>query len=212
MLTRSNYHQEKRDNIKQLAMDVIDELMEMTVHFKAYLKEPTKETKQFILKNENYVDKNEKKIESYILEIISLQQLDIHEIKWLLTMNRIIRELERVGDQLTNIITFSNVLDAEFLRPKIKPFFEYQREMMQWLKEGITSDQASKLQNVIEHDQHINILNKETYQQFVEKIHEQEKLTESRLKMVIISRFLERIGDHLVNAAKLYKKVVEENE
>lgn len=193
-------------------MDVIDELMEMTVHFKAYLKEPTKETKQFILKNENYVDKNEKKIESYILEIISLQQLDIHEIKWLLTMNRIIRELERVGDQLTNIITFSNVLDAEFLRPKIKPFFEYQREMMQWLKEGITSDQASKLQNVIEHDQHINILNKETYQQFVEKIHEQEKLTESRLKMVIISRFLERIGDHLVNAAKLYKKVVEENE
>src|SRR5690625_6765630 len=96
--------------------------MEMTEHFKLYLAKPTKENKKIVLKNESFVDRYEEKLKEDILEIISLQQLEIKEIEWLLMMNRIIRELERVGDQLTNIITFSDAIDISTLQEKTKPF------------------------------------------------------------------------------------------
>ncbi|HLR09110.1 MAG TPA: phosphate uptake regulator PhoU [Bacillota bacterium] len=210
MLTRQNYYQEKRSEIKRLVLQILSDLAKMTDHFEHYLKQPTKENKNFILDNENYVDKNEKRIEKHILEIISLEQLDTNEIKWLLSMNRIIRELERVGDQLTNIITISDVIDTDVLRPTIKRFFHYEQDMIRWLTQGIETNDAAKLQDVIAHDEHVNHLNKETYQQLVDRINEKEELTESKLKIVIISRFLERIGDHLVNAARTYREMIED--
>lgn len=210
MLIRKNYYDEKRGEIKWLVLDVMDDLIGMMDHFDQYLKHPTNENKDYILRNEHDIDKSEKKIEKYILEIISLEQLNKNEIKWLFSMSRIIRELERVGDQLTNIITISDVVDTQVLRPIIQEFFNYEKDMVGWLQEGIEDDNSGKLQEVMSHDKFVNNLNKETYQSLVYLINNKEKLNESKLKTVIISRFLERIGDHLVNAARTYKKMVEE--
>src|SRR5690625_4920148 len=154
--------------------------MEMTEHFKLYLAEPTRDNKKTVLKNESFVDRYEKRLKEDILEIISLQQLEIKEIEWLLMMNRIIRELERVGDQLTNIITFSDAIDISTLHKKTKHFLKYSKQMMIWLGEGIQKDNTKTLKDVIHHDEHINVLNKETYQHLIHRIHEQEELTEDR--------------------------------
>lgn len=81
--------------------------------------------------------------------------------------------------------------------------------MTNWLYIGIEGDDIAKLEAVMNHDEYVNNLNKETYQDMVEIINEEEPFTESKLKMVIISRFLERIGDHLVNAARTYKKAID---
>lgn len=210
MLIRENYYDHKRDEIQRVVLETLDNLKEMMEHFDRYLTKPTTENKAFILENEDYIDTNEKKIEKYVLEIISLEQLNTSEIKWLFSVNRIIRELERVGDQLTNIITISDVIDTNVLRPMIGTFFAYVIDMMKWLTAGIQYDNPEKLQAVMSHDEYINHLNKETYQGFVDLINDEEKLSESKLKMVIISRFLERIGDHLVNAARTYKNAIEE--
>lgn len=212
MLTRKNYYAEKREKIKQLIMQTIDDLLEMKNYYITYLEDPTPENKNFILETENYVDTNEKKIEKNIQEVISVQQLDKHEINWLFTMNRMIRELERVGDQLTNIITISNVSDTGDLEPMIREFFRFETDMMEWLKDGIQADDPDFLKKVIGHDEHVNKLNRETYNRLVTLINEKETITESKLKTIIISRFLERVGDHLVNAAKIYLKVADHNE
>src|SRR5690625_1662161 len=149
MLVRQNYYTEKRKEIKLLILEILNDLTEMTEYYDSYLKNPTEETKKIILKNENYIDKNEKRIDKHILEIFSLEQLNTDEIKWLLTMSRIIRELERVGDQLINIITISNVVDTDILRPLIKDFFEFEKDMIKWLAEGIETNNVLKLEDVI---------------------------------------------------------------
>lgn len=207
MLTRKNYYDEKRDKVKQLVIQTIDDLMEMKKQYMDYLEDPTSKNKEYIQETENYVDKNEKKVEKTIQEIISLQYLDKQEIKWLFTMSRMIRELERVGDQMMNIITISTVSDTDEIRPLIKQFFQYLDEMMNWLRGGIAHDITKDLEHVIAHDENVNRLNRETYDQLVSLINEKETITESKLKMIIISRFLERVGDHLANAAKIYVKV-----
>jgi len=209
MLVRQNYYTEKRKEIKLLILEILNDLTEMTEYYDSYLKNPTEETKKIILKNESYIDKNEKRIDKHILEIFSLEQLNTDEIKWLLTMSRIIRELERVGDQLINIITISNVVDTDILRPLIKDFFEFEKDMIKWLAEGIETNNVLKLEDVISHDQHVNNLNKETYQTIASQLNDMQNVSESKLKMIIISRFLERIGDHLVNSARLYIKTIQ---
>lgn len=80
--------------------------------------------------------------------------------------------------------------------------------MIAWLKSGIENDDIDELEKVITNDENVNQLNRETYDQLVTLINEKETITESKLKTVIISRFLERVGDHLVNAARIYAKAI----
>jgi len=123
-------------------------------------------------------------------------------------MSRMIRELERIGDQMTNIITISKLSDVKELQQMIRQFFHYIEDMMSQLKVGIEEENNEVLKTVIEIDKQVNTLNKNTYSEVATLINLEEPMTESKLKMVVISRFLERIGDHLVNAARIYLKVI----
>lgn len=210
MLVRHTYHNEKQKEIKVLIKDILENLLEITDLYESYFKNPTNETKQQIINNERYVDKNEKKIEQYILEIFSLEQLTVNEIKWLLAMNRIIRELERCGDYLINVITISDVLDTKVLGPYVMEFIKYEKDMLNWLLVGICEDNIELLEDVIAHDEHINKLNKETFTDVASQINTNKEISESELKMVVIGRFLERLGDHLSNSAKAYIKTLQE--
>lgn len=208
MLVRSNYYNKRSSSIKLLILQTLDDLRTMKDYYITYLKEPSPENKEHILQLETYVDKNEKKVEKTIQEVISVQQLNKNEIKWFFTMSRMIRELERIGDQMTNIITISKLSDVKELRQIIQQFFNYVEDMMNCLKMGIEEDNSTSLETVIELDHQVNTLNKCTYNEIVTLINQKEPMTESKLKMVVISRFLERIGDHLVNAARIYLKVI----
>src|SRR5699024_12391355 len=85
--------------IKKLVNQTLIDLIEMKNHYINYLDTLTSKNKDKILEMENYVDENEKKVDKTIREIISLQSLDKQEIKWLFTINRIIRVIDRNEDQ-----------------------------------------------------------------------------------------------------------------
>src|SRR5699024_1270567 len=210
MLIRKNYYDYKHNKIENLVLDVIDFLNQMMEQSVDFLLQPSKHNKSTIIETEENINYYEKKTEKNIMEIISLEQLDTSEIKWMFSMSRIIKELERVGDQLVNILTISDMVDTNELRSTVSEFFKYEQTMIEYLRLGIKNDDHNKLKAVIDHDVYVNKLNKETFQEMVDLIHETESFTESKLKVVIVSRFLERVGDHLVNAAKLYKRFTDE--
>lgn len=208
MLIRQNYYVEKREKILDLVLDVLDNLTNMIDRLTKNLQHYSKDHIEFILDSEKDINEKESKIEEHIMEAVSLQQLNVEEIKWMFGMNRINRELERIGDQITNIITISNYDDIEDIQPIINTFLQYEQKMIHWLIDGIQKNDSDLLQKVIEHDEHINKLNKGTYKNLVESINEKDTITESSIKIVIISRFLERMGDHLVNIARTYLKLI----
>src|SRR5699024_9298066 len=103
------------------------------------------------------------------------------------------------------------VTDTDDLRPMIHQFFHYENKMLTWLKNGIWDDDFELLQQVIDHDQYVNRLNKNTYNELVFLINQQKTITESKLKTGIISCILECIVEHLVNASRIYLKVIKNN-
>ena len=150
------------------------------------------------------MNQSEERVNDHILELLSLQPVAKDKVKELFGISRIAGLLERVGDQLINLLTISDGENAAELMPMIEQFFHYEREMMGWLIQGIEKNDRHLLELVISHDQYVNRLNKGTYQSVVHSVQEQEKITESNLKTIIMSRFLERLGDYLVTIAKIY--------
>lgn len=209
MLTRSNYYQDKKNEIEHVVFTMMDDLLAMMGHCLDFLDAPTEEKRSFLLETEDDVDHGEREIEAYILDLISIQQLDVKEIKWLFMMNRIIRDLERVGDQITNVMTICNTSSEGDVKSLAERFFVHEKQMIYWLKSGIDSRQTEPLASIRDRDGQVNQLNRDTYDRLIALMNEQKMEVEIGSKMIIVSRFLERVGDHLVNAAELLEKYVQ---
>lgn len=204
LLKRQNYFELKSQQMKEIILDVLERLLQMADQYTAHLEKPSDKKKAYILQVEQFVNQSEERVNDHILELLSLQPVAKDKVKELFGISRIAGLLERVGDQLINLLTISDGENAAELMPMIEQFFHYEREMMGWLIQGIEKNDRHLLELVISHDQYVNRLNKGTYQSVVHSVQEQEKITESNLKTIIMSRFLERLGDYLVTIAKIY--------
>lgn len=208
MLIRNNYYTQRRKRIKDKVLEITVLLKSMISKTGDFLLTSDKQLKLDINNIEDEVNKLEEEIESNILEIISLEQLDTNEIKWLFAISRIIRELERVGDQLINVVSISQVIGEEKIQPKIQNYFKQEKAMIELLYDGIYYEDKHKLNNVRLKDKFVNALDAETMQEMQATIENDIKISESQLKLVMASRFLERIGDHLSNVAKVFSQAL----
>lgn len=208
MLIRKNYYSKRRYQIKEMVLEILVHLDQMVMKMSNYLSNPEDKTKEEIQTIEEQINSYENKIEKYILEIVSVVQLDTSEIKWIFSMSRIIRELERVGDQVINVLTVCHVLDTLELQESVNKFFEHELKMIQYLSEGIENDDIKKIEATISHDNYVNYLEEKTISNMISVINKGDAFTEGNLKMVMVSRFLERIGDHLANTAKAYQRTL----
>lgn len=208
MLIRKNYYSKRRKKIKNLVLDVLSFLENMLDEMREYLINSTELRKNKILEIEEMINSYEEKIEEYIIEMTSLGQLDILEIKWIFSMSRIIRELERAGDQVINVLSTCDNLDTTLFQKVLDLFLKYELKMIYLLKKGIEEDDIEKLNETISFDQYINELEKNAIEETIDAINLKKNITEEQLKTAMISRFLERIGDHLANTAKVYKNSI----
>src|SRR5699024_1768829 len=149
-----NYYDYKRNKIENLVLEVIDYLNQMMEQSVDFLLEPSKYNKSTIMETEHSINYYEKKTEKNIMEIISLEQLDKSEIKWMFSMCIIMKDLERGGDQLINILTVSDMDDTNELRNTVSNFFKYEQTIIKYLSLGIKNDDQEKLKEVKEHDVH----------------------------------------------------------
>ncbi|HEY4599703.1 MAG TPA: phosphate uptake regulator PhoU [Cerasibacillus sp.] len=209
MLKRQSYHKMMRTQMKVAVLDILNHILKMTSDYLAYLAKPSDDKKALLLDQEKYIDQSEQKINDMILELITLQPLTKDDVKELFGIGRIAGQLERVGDQLINLLTISEGEDVEVLKPVVESFFKYEYDMMEWLLKGIKNEDAELLKKVIRYDEHVNKLNIGTYESLVHSVEEHQEITGSNLKTIIAGRFLERLGDYLVTIAKTFIDILE---
>lgn len=154
-----------------------------------------------ILEDEN-IDQMELEIDEKCIQLIALRQPEASDLRFLTTGMRISTDLERIGDMAEDIahrtieltgqpllkplvdIPEMAKLDQESLMLVLKAFVEKNPEISKpvWEKEK----EVDKLRDLI-HDELVEIMNKDA------------KTVPRAVPLLLISRHLERISDHLTN-------------
>jgi phosphate transport system protein len=190
---------------------LVDEQLDLAIRA-VYEEKP--ELAKLAMEMDDKVDKFDLKIEKQCQKIIALNQpvaMDLRVIISALTINT---NLERIGDNATNVA-------ENFLLFSKKPHFfdrtrfgEMSNKVKDMVRKSIDSyiDNDSKLaENVIRTDNIIDDLNIENHRVLIEIMKEDPNNIEEAVAQLVISRHLERAGDHATNIAEDIIFIVEAN-
>ena len=188
---------------------LVDEQIEFA--FKA-IDEENVELAQMVIDRDNKVDKYDVKIDKICQKIIALNQpvaMDLRLIMSAITMNT---NLERIGDGAVNIA-------ENFLEIKKKPEFINRIkyiEMVKIVKEMIRNSIDAFINNdpklaakVIETDKIVDGYNRENHQILKDIMKEDPKNIDDAVVLLVISRQIERLGDHATNISEDVYFIVE---
>jgi phosphate transport system protein len=158
------------------------------------------------VKNSDFVvDKMEVEIEEEALKILALHQPVAIDLRYIISVIKINNDLERIGDLTANIAARTTEL-KKFPHLPIPPNIIKMAEVaLNMVKESLDSliNMDTKLSaKVCEEDEIVDDLHKETYRLVSEKVKEEPNNITFFLKILGISRYLERIADHSTNIAE----------
>ena len=155
--------------------------------------------------SEPSIDRMEREIDQVALDLLAMEQPTAVDLRFILAIIRINADLERVGDQAVNIAV--RVRDLESLPhvelpvdiPKIASLAANMvRKSMQAF-----IDRDEELANaVLLLDDEVDRRNHEAFELLSQLIRKQPELTPQALNALVISRNLERVGDHATNIAE----------
>ncbi len=181
---------------------LVDEQVEFSI--KA-IDENDHELAKLVIERDVKVDKYDLKIEKICQKIFALNQPVAMDLRLIMSAITINTNLERIGDIAVNIA-------ENFLILKSKPdfisatkYFEMSRLVQEMIRNAIDSfiqNDPKLAQKVIRTDSIIDKYNIDNHQILIELMKENPNNIESAVALLVISRQLERLGDHATNVAE----------
>ncbi len=167
--------------------------------------------------NRKEMEVNELQIEidDRAVKLTALQQPVASDVRFLFMASRIASELERIGDQAVNICQNAHyVLKAAPLKPLVD------LPMMGDIAEGMVRDALEALvtrdcalaTHVLEEEQKVDALRNQIFRVLLTYMMADPRTIERGLALILISRNLERVGDHATNVAEEVIYLVEGRE
>ena len=165
-----------------------------------------------VLEKEKKVDKYDIKIDKICQKIFALNQpvaMDLRLIMSALTINT---NLERMGDIAVNIVENSKIIDkkpAWIDKTHFAEMVKISREMIRLSIDSFIQDDARLAKKVIEMDTVLDNHNKENHDILIDIMRKNPDDIQTAVAFLVISRQLERLGDHSTNIAEDVYFIVE---
>jgi phosphate transport system protein len=164
---------------------------------------------------EEQVNELQIEIDDRAVKLTALQQPVASDVRFLFMASRIATELERIGDQAVNICQNTHhVLEA----PALKPLVDLPR--MGEIAEGMVRDSLQALvsrdcqlaDRVLEEEQKVDAFRNQIFRVLLTYMMADPGTIGRALSLILISRNLERVGDHATNIAEEVIYLVEGRE
>ena len=155
--------------------------------------------------SEPSIDRMEREIDQFALDLLAMEQPTAIDLRFILAIIRINADLERVGDQAVHIAYRVRELCAlpEAEMPVDIPKIASLAAAMVRKSMQAFMERDQELANaVLLLDDEVDERNHGAFQQLGELIRMQPELTQQALGALVISRNLERVGDHATNIAE----------
>jgi len=158
-----------------------------------------------ILEAERQVNQLQMDIDDVAMKTLATQQPVAQDLRFLVAATRINGELERVGDLAINITQCVRTLAKQ---PPLKPLVdiprmaELSRQMVRQSIEAFTTGDELLAQRVIMADDQVDALKDQVFRELLTYMMADPASVERAMALILISRHLERVGDHATNIAQ----------
>lgn len=163
-------------------------------------------TKAYLVaSNDSLIDGKEREIESLCLRLLLREQPVASDLRSVTAALKLITDLERIGDQAAEICEIATTLseDADLsLFPMLAAMAQADYDQLDSAIQAYVDLDLGKAQSSIDGDKEVNALFEEAKRSITRHIIEHEPDETYSLDVLMIAKYLERIGDHAVNIAE----------
>lgn len=158
-----------------------------------------------VLDDEQVINVMEREIDELALDLLAMQQPMAVDLRFIIAVVKINADLERVGDQAVNVVQrvleLAKMPEAD-LAVDIPKVAEVASRMVRTALESFIYARADVAESVLKLDDSLDELNANTYHTMMNVMQRSPELTPQALNTLLISRNLERVGDHATNIAE----------
>jgi phosphate transport system protein len=160
---------------------------------------------EMVLLSEPSINRMEREIDQLALDLLAMEQPMAVDLRFILSVIRINADLERVGDQAVNIAGRVQELGTQAnveLPVDIPRLAQLAGAMVRKALQAFIEGNAEMAESVLLLDDQVDDMNRDAFRSLGALIKEKPELAPQALNALIISRNLERVGDHATNIAE----------
>lgn len=151
------------------------------------------------------VDQQEKDIESLCLKLLLQQQPVARDLRLISSALKMITDMERIGDQAADISELTKLIAKTPYSKKLEHIPEMARATIKMVTDSIDAFVRRDLalaRQVIQSDDIVDDLFNRVKEDLIEAIRADSDRSEQAIDLLMVAKYLERIGDHAVNIAE----------
>ena len=161
---------------------------------------------QEVIDRDQQVNAYDVEVDETCVSLLALHQPTAGDLRFITTAMKIVTDLERIGDQAVNIAQRVLELNRE---PQLKPYIDLPRmaeKAQHMVKESLDAFVARDTElarKVCAEDADVDALKEQLFRELLTFMMEDPKTIPRAIRLILISRFMERVADHATNIAEM---------
>jgi len=169
------------------------------------VEEENLELAKTVVENDKKVDKYDNKIDKICQRIFALTQPVAMDLRLIMSSLTINNNLERIGDIAVNIAEYIEMIKKKpvfFNQTKLEPMFKVAKQMLKDSIDSYVAGNEALAKSVIEADDTLDEMNFDNHKILIDIMKQHPDNIEPAVALLVMSRQVERLGDHCTNIAE----------
>jgi len=158
-----------------------------------------------VIEKDNKVDKYDNKIDKICQKIFALTQPVAMDLRLIMSSLTINNNLERIGDIAVNIAEYIIMIQKKptfYNQTNLDEMFKVVKQMLKDSIDSYIAGNEAVARTVIEADDHLDKMNFDNHKILIDIMKQDPNNIEPAIALLVMSRQLERLGDHCTNIAE----------
>mgnify|MGYP000879773042 FL=1 len=169
--------------------------------FEAYEKKEKAAIEKIVAVDKD-INRRQREIESECLFLITKQQPIVSDLRAVTASLKVVTDIERVGDHVADIAELLIRMDMKELSvysAHLNPMIGETRDMLRMAVDAFTGRNKEEAQEVIQKDDVVDELFNAVKNDVIESLKKETRDADESVDILMIAKYLEKIGDHAVN-------------
>lgn len=169
--------------------------------FEAYEKKEKAAIEKIVAVDKD-INRRQREIESECLFLITKQQPIVSDLRAVTASLKVVTDIERVGDHVADIAELLIRMDMKELSvysAHLNPMIRETRDMLRMAVDAFIGRNKEEAQEVIQKDDVVDELFNAVKNDVIESLKKETRDADECVDILMIAKYLEKIGDHAVN-------------